>query len=188
VADVEAFDAADRGLGAQELLQRGDAQLLVGLRRQALADRERCVLPRHVEPGARLADGPRHDLHRVPREAAQDRLHLGRDGELVGDDAPRDRLHRVVLLDEGLEHRRRIAARGVLREEAAVAQVPAAAHHGERHAPHRLALDHDDHVAVARAGGLDRLAREDALQHADLSRYSAAASYWSASARRSSAR
>jgi hypothetical protein len=53
-------------------------------------------------------------------------------------------------------------------KEAAVAQVAPAAHHRERHAPHRLALDHHDHVAVAGAHRLHRLAREDPLQDADL--------------------
>jgi hypothetical protein len=57
-----------------------------------------------------------------------------------------------VLLDERLEHVVGKQAPGVAREERAVAQVAAPAHHRERHGPYTLALaaDHDVHVAHLR--------------------------------------
>src|SRR5258707_849065 len=82
------------------------------------------------------------------REAREERLHLRRSIQLVGDDAPRERLGGVVLRKEGLEDGVGVRAGCVLRKEAAIAQVPAAAHHRERHAPHALALDHDHDVDI----------------------------------------
>ena len=101
-------------------------------------------------------------------DAGEHRFHLRRRLELVGDDPPRNRLRGVVLREERFEHRVGIASRGVLRKEAAIAQVAPAANHGERHAPHVVALDHHGDVGIGPTGGLRRLAREDALQDTDL--------------------
>ena len=82
-------------------------------------------------------------------------------------DARRDRVVEVMLGNEGFQRFGQGGAFAVLREEAAVTQMPSAANHGQVDRDHAGHLGHGHHVGIGfAAGGVDELFLAQRGQHA----------------------
>ena len=142
MAHIEAFDAL-HGVGqAQRLAQRREPRFLSAVLGELRLQGLKRVLPGHLEPGAALGGGPRMDAHAAFRVLGERCLELF-DVEFFADDQRcRYRPLQVMLRDERREYFLRVALLRILRKEAAVPELPAAAHHHQVDAGQ--ALLHDD--------------------------------------------
>src|SRR5438445_13520941 len=147
VADVEAFDALHALGQPQRLAQRLQPPFLRGAVAHALADRQLRVLARHFKPDAAFAVRGVYDirifkLHRFARH-----------------DQRRQRLVEIMLLQKRSHYLAGGRTLGVRGEEAAVADVPAAADHHQVDAGDAALDGAGDDVGVHAAVGFDVLAR-----------------------------
>src|SRR5438552_8897606 len=153
VAHVEAFDAL-HGVGqAQRLAQRREPRFLSAVLGELRLQGLKRVLPGHLEPGAALGGWARGDTHAALRVFGERCLEL-LDVQLFADDQRRRyRPLQVVLRDERREHFSCVAFLRILRKEAAVPELPAAAHHHQVDAGDAvLQGDRDDIHIDVRAG------------------------------------
>src|SRR5438445_1184934 len=161
VAHVEAFDAL-HGVGCTErLAQRREPRSLSALLDELRPERLERVSPGHLEPGAALGRGPSMDAHAAFRVLGERRLELFDIELFANDQRCRYRPLQVMLRDERREYFLRVALLRILRKEAAVPELPAAAHHHQVDAGQALLHDDCDDVDIDVCAGVGVLTLAD---------------------------
>src|SRR5712692_1763973 len=160
MTDIETFDSLHRLRESQPFAQRGEPHPLSALLRETRLERLQRVLLRHLEPGAALGRGPREDAHAALRVRGEGRFELPGVELFAVHGHGGHRPFQIVLSDERRKHFFRVALLGILRKEAAVAELPAAAHHHQVYAGQTLLhRDRDDvDVDVVAGVGVQALA------------------------------
>ena len=185
VRNVEALDRQGIEVFLRQIQRLGQgarARLLRARLGQQARQLQVGILARHVEPGAVLTTRLVHHAHALSGLLRQ-RLRQHLVHRLAGDQQGRHGHADVVLRDEGLQHlllHRRGRSRSILggidtgsilhmhREVGPVAQVAAAAHHGQVHAGAATLHAHGKNVHVLVRGGFHRLLVQHARERRDL--------------------
>src|SRR5713101_7294596 len=154
MTDIETFDSLHRLRESQPFAQRGEPHPLSALLRETRLERLQRVLLRHLEPGAALGRGPREDAHAALRVRGEGRFELPGVELFADHDHGGHRSFQIMLSDERRKHFFRVALLRILRKEAAVAELPAAAHHHQVYAGQALFHGNRDDVDVDVVAGV----------------------------------
>src|SRR5713101_7798624 len=168
VAHIEAFDTL-HGVGqAQRLAQRREPRFLSAVLGELRLQGLKRVLPGHLEPGAALGRWTRVNANAAFRVLSERGLELF-DIQLLADDQRlRYRPLPVVLRDERREHFSCVALLRILRKEAAVPELPAAAHHHQVDAGEPVLHGDRDDIDIDVGAGVGVLALADLDEGLDL--------------------
>src|SRR6266705_3200439 len=168
VAHIEAFDAL-HGVGqAQRLAQRREPRFLSAVLGEFRLQGLKRVLPGHLEPRAALGRWTRVNANAAFRVLRQRGLELFDIQLLADDQRPRYRPLQVVLRDERREHFSCVALLRILRKEAAVPELPAAAHHHQVDAGEAVLHGDRDDIDIDVRAGVGVLALADLDEGLDL--------------------
>ena len=133
--------------------KRGQTCLLRGFLRHFAGDGKARVAQRHVEPGAALADGVALDRDLVPGLFAECGGQRGCINCLGDDDLRRNRAVQIMLREKGFQRLVRRDALAILREQALVAQMTAAAYHQQVDAEQAVFRHQRHHVDIGAGCG-----------------------------------